>query len=150
MTILDKLNEDLKTAMRAGDEVGKRTLRGLKTAITRAEKATGVALNDEEIVTVLRKEVKQRQESILAFTQGGRDDLVASEQAELAVIEGYLPALLDEAAIRAHVQAVIAETGASGPRDVGKVMGPLMARLHGQADGRLVNQIVRQLLISNH
>ncbi|NUQ37121.1 MAG: GatB/YqeY domain-containing protein [Caldilineales bacterium] len=147
MTILDTINQDLKTAMKAGDEVSKRTLRMLKTAITRAEKETGQALNDQEVIAVLRKEVKQRHDSILAFDMGGRNDLAAAEQAELAVIDRYLPALLDEAAIRAVAAAVITETGAAGPRDMGKVMGPLMARLQGQADGRLVNQIVRELLV---
>lgn len=148
MTLLDTLNEDLKTAMRSGDEVKKRTLRGIKASITRLEKGeNGHTLSDDEIIAVLRKELKQRQDSIAAFQQGNRPDLAASEQAEMAVIETYLPASLDSEAIRQAAAAVIAEVGASGPRDMGKVMSKLMPQMAGKADGRLVNQIVKELLV---
>ncbi len=147
MTLLDTINQDLKTAMKSGDEVGKRTLRGLKAAITRAEKANNnQPLTEEQTLAVLQKQAKQRRDSIAAYQQAGREDLVAEEQAELAVIERYLPQQMSEEAIREVAQAVIDEVGATGPRDMGKVMGKLMPQLRGKADGRLVNQVVRQLL----
>ena len=147
MSLLDIINQDLKTAMKSGDEVSKRTLRGVKTAITRAEKDKGgQPLDDGEIIAVLQKQAKQRRDSIEAYQQAGREDLVAEEQAELAVIQRYLPQMMSEEEIRVVAQKVIEETGASGPRDMGKVMGKLMSQLRGKADGRLVNQVVRDLL----
>ncbi len=147
MSLLDVLNQDLKTAMKSGDEVSKRTIRGLKAAITRAEKDKGnQPLSDEEIIIVLQKQAKQRRDSIEAYQQAGRDDLVAEEQAELEVINLYLPRMMSEDEIRAAPSQVIDEVGASGPRDMGKVMGKLMPQLRGKADGRQVNQIVRELL----
>ena len=147
MSLLDTINQDLKTAMKSGDEVGKRTLRGLKAAITRAEKEKGnQPLTDDEILAVLQKQAKQRRDSIEAYQQAGRDDLVAEESAELAVIETYLPQQMSEEEIRTVAQRVIDEVGATGPRDMGKVMGKLMPQLRGKADGRLVNQVVRSLL----
>ncbi|MCO6449396.1 MAG: GatB/YqeY domain-containing protein [Caldilineales bacterium] len=147
MTLLDTLNQDLKTAMKSGDDAGKRALRGVKSSISVAQKnQDDQPLTDDQIIAVLRKEAKQRQDSIEAFRQGGRMDLVAGEQEELAVIERYLPTQMDKETIRQHAQAVISEVGASSPRDMGRVMGVLMPRLKGQADGRLVNEVVRQLL----
>jgi len=149
MSLLDKLNADLKTAMKTGDEPAKRALRGVKAAITRAEKEKGnQPLSDEEIIAVLRKQAKQRKDSIEAYSKAGRQDLVDEEQAELEVIEGYLPQLMSEDEIRAVAAQVIEEVGATSPRDMGKVMGKLMAQLKGKADGRLVNQVVRELLTS--
>lgn len=147
MTLLDTLNEDLKAAMKSGDDVKKRTLRSIKTSITRLEKQEGGhTITDDEVTAVLRKELKQRQDSIVAFQQGNRPDLAEAEKAEMAVIEAYLPANLDEEAIRQAAAAVIAEVGAVGPRDMGKVMSKLMPQLAGRADGRLVNQVVKDLL----
>ncbi|HHB90034.1 MAG TPA: GatB/YqeY domain-containing protein [Anaerolineae bacterium] len=147
MSLIDTLNQDLKTAMKTGDEAAKRALRGVKAAITRAEKDKGnQPLTDDEIIAVLRKQAKQRQDSIEAYRQAGREDLVKEEMEELAVIERYLPQLMDEEEIRKVAEKVIAEVGASSPRDMGKVMGKLMAQLKGKADGRLVNQVVRELL----
>ena len=146
MSLLDTINQDLKTAIKAGDDAGKRALRGVKTAITRAEKDKGEPLADEEIIAVLRKQAKQRRDSIAAYKQAGRDDLVAAEEAELEIISQYLPQMMSEEEIRAAASKVIAEVGASGPRDMGKVMGKLMPQLQNKADGRLVSQVVRQLL----
>ncbi|NOZ70699.1 MAG: GatB/YqeY domain-containing protein [Chloroflexi bacterium] len=146
MNLLDTLNQDLKNAMRAGDDIRKRTLRTLKTAITRAEKDKGHALSDDEILAVIRRQAKQRRDSIEAFQKGGRQDLVDAEQAELEILESYLPAQMSEADIRAAAKQVIAELGATSMRDMGKVMGKLMAQLKNQADGRVINQIVRELL----
>jgi len=151
MSILDTLNHNLKTAMKAGDDTGKRTLRSLKAAITRAQKDMNdnQPLDDEQILKVLQKQAKQRRDSIEAYQQAGREDLVAEESAELAVIERYLPQMMSEEEIRSAAQTVIAEVGATGPRDMGKVMGKLMPQLRGKADGRLVNQVVRGLLLES-
>lgn len=146
MSLLDTINQDLKSAMKSGDAAGKRALRGVKTAITRAEKDKGEPLDDEEIIAVLRKQAKQRRDSIDAYQHAGREDLVAEEQAELTVIERYLPQMMSEDEIRAIASQVIAEVGATSPREMGKVMGKLMPQLRNKADGRLVNQVVRQLL----
>lgn len=144
--LLDTLNQDLKNAMKARDDTRKRTLRTLKTAITRAEKDKGHPLSDDEILAVIRRQVKQRRDSIEAFQKGGRQDLVDAEQAELDILENYLPAPLGEDVIRAAAAQVITEVGATSMRDMGKVMGKLMAQLKNQADGRVINQIVRELL----
>jgi len=150
MNLLETLNQDLKTAMKSGDDAGKRTLRSLKAAITRAQKDNdNKPLTDEEIVLVLQKQAKQRRDSIEAYQQAGRADLVAEEKAELEVIQRYLPQMMSEDEIRQAAQEVIAQVGATGPRDMGKVMGKLMPQLRGKADGRMVNQIVRELLSSH-
>ncbi|GAB4565255.1 MAG: GatB/YqeY domain-containing protein [Anaerolineae bacterium] len=146
MSILDRLNEDLKTAMKSGDEARKLAIRAVKTAIRNAEVEKMAPLTEEEIVAVIARQAKQRRESIEEFKRGNRPDLVAKEEAELAVLEAYLPRQLTEEEIRAHAEKVIKDLGAQGPADMGKVMRQMMADLRGQADGRLVNQIVRDLL----
>ena len=147
MNMQNTINQDLITAMKAGDEVSKLTLRSIKAAITIAQKNNNdQPLNDEQIITVIRKQAKQRQDSIAAYELGNRADLVAAEQAELAVLESYLPSLMSEKEVRERTRTVIDEVGASDMRDMGKVMGKLMPQLRGKADGRLVNQVVRDLL----
>ncbi len=147
MTLQEQIDNDLKLAMKSGDDAAKRALRDVKTAVTRAQKTKdNEPLNDEETLSVLHKQAKQRQDSIDAYMLAGREDLVAAERAELNVLERYLPAQMDEAVIRERAQALIERTGAADMRDMGKVMGPLMADLKGQADGRLVNRVVRELL----
>lgn len=146
MHLLDTFNRDLKTAMKAGDDTRKRTLRMLKTAITRLEKDTGQPLSDDDILAVIRRQAKQRRDSIAAYQQGGRPDLVAAEQAELAILEGYLPPQIDADTLRAAAKQVIADVGATSMHDMGRVMSKLMAQFKNQADGRVINQIVRDLL----
>ncbi len=147
MNMQDTINQDLITAMKQGDEVKKLTLRSIKAAITLSQKENNnQPLSDEQIITIIRKQAKQRQDSIAAYELGNRADLVAAEQAELAVLESYLPTLMSEKEVRERAQAVIDEVGASNMRDMGKVMGKLMAELRGKADGGLVNQVVRELL----
>jgi hypothetical protein len=152
MSLLERLDSDLKAAMLARDEDRKRTLRSVKTAAANAlvEKRTaeGMAatLNDDEVLKVINKQASQRRDSIAEFSKAGRMDLVAQEQAELAVLEGYLPKQLDPDEVRAVVQQVIAETGAASAKDMGVVMRTAMARLQGLADGKQVNQMVRELL----
>ena len=151
MGLRERLTDDLKEAMRNRDDTRKRTVRSIIAAMKKAEteldsSGSRVVLDDPGILGIISKQAKQRQESIEAFQAGGRQDLVDREQAELAILQSYLPRQLTQAEIEEQARQVIAETGASGPRDIGTVMRPLMARLKGQADGRLVNQVVRELL----
>lgn len=150
MTLLERLNDDLKDAMRSRDDVRLRTIRSLRSALQSAEIARreggAATLTDDEIAAVLQKQAKQRRESIAQFEQAGRDDLRQREVEELAVIEAYLPRQMDDDEIRAVVREVVAAAGAAGPGDIGKVMGPAMGRLRGKADGRRVQEIVRETL----
>ncbi len=151
MGLREQLMDDLKEAMRHQDEVRKRTIRSVIAALKKAETeldASGqrVSLDDDDIVVLIARQAKQREESIVEFRRGGREDLVAEEEAELAVLRAYLPEQLSREEVEAEARQVIAEVGATSPRDMGKVMKPLLARLKGRADGALVNQIVRELL----
>lgn len=148
MSLKDQLSGDLKQAMLAGDDLRKSTLRMLIAAIGVVEVAgsTRRELTDPEVMQVLARQVKQRRESIEEFKKGGRQDLVDREAAEMQVLEAYLPAQMGREEIEAEAKMVIAETGASGPADKGKVMKELMTRLAGQADGRDVNDVVTAIL----
>jgi len=151
MGLREQLTDDLKEAMRQQDKVRKRTIRSVVTGIQRAETEldnTGqrVILSEDDIVVLIARQAKQREESIIEYQRGGREDLVAEEQAELAILKAYLPQQLGRAEIEAQARQVIAEVGATDPRDIGKVMKPLLARLKGKADGAVVNQVVRELL----
>jgi hypothetical protein len=144
--LAERLDSDLKDAMRAGEKVRLGTIRRARAALKNAEIENRGALGDDATVKVLRGLVKQHRESIEQFRAGGRDDLVARESEEMAVLEGYLPAQMDEAAITAVVTEVIASEGASGPGDLGRVMKAAMARTGGQADGKKVRTIAQRLL----
>lgn len=146
MALLDKLNSDLKDAMRAKDELRKLVLRSLLSAINYAEIAKQKKLDDGGIIEVIGKEIKQRKESIEAYEQGKRPDLADKEKAEMAILKEYMPAQLGREEVLAIVQAVIAEVDAKGPSDKGKVMQKLMPRVKGKADGNEVNGIVTELL----
>ena len=146
MSLKAKLQQDLKEALRQRDEVRKRVLRMALTAIKNAEVEARGELTEDQILTLLQKEAKKREETLEALAGADRPDLVAQERAELEVLRSYLPRQLSREEIEAAAREVIAQVGASGPRDIGKVMRPLMAQLRGRADGRLVNQIVRELL----
>lgn len=164
MSLKQRLNDDLRDAMRGGDEVRKTTLRGLLAAVRTAEDtavkarldAGGgsndeggrlvVELADDDVIQVIRRQVKQRQDSIEQFDRAGRQELVQKEAAELAVLEQYLPQQMGQDQIEQEARAVIAETGATGPADKGKVMPVLMKRLAGKADGREINAVVTRLL----
>lgn len=122
------------------------TLRLLIAAIENGRIDAGHELSDEETIEVLRKEAKQRRDSIEEYRKGNREDLVAVEQAELDIIQTFLPSQLDDAEVRRLIAETIAEVGAAGPDDLGKVMRPLMQKLGGRADGRAANAIVRELL----
>jgi uncharacterized protein YqeY len=142
-----RIDADLLKAMRAQDTTTKLTLRAVKTALTEASKAgANHALDDAQVLSVIQREAKRRRETAAEYERLGAKPQAAQELAELAVLERYLPRQLDEAAIEAQARQVIAETGATSSRDLGKVMPVLMARLAGQADGRLASQVVRRLL----
>ena len=132
----------MKDAMRAQDALRRDTLRMVISAAHNAEKAARRPLTEDELVTVLVREVKTRRESIDAYLQAGRPDLAAKEQAEADILAGYLPAALSEDELRALVLAAIDVAGAAGPRDMGRVMGLLTPRTRGRADGRTVSALV--------
>jgi len=146
MPLKEQLQGDLKDAMRNRDDVKRDTLRLVLSSLHNAEIDSGRDLDDEGVVGVLQKEAKQRRESIDEFRKGGREEKAAQEEAELQVISTYLPEALSREEILAAAREVVAETGAGGMKDIGKVMPVLMERLAGRADGREANAAVRELL----
>jgi uncharacterized protein YqeY len=146
MPITEQLNIDLRAAMRDGNAVRRDTLRMVLSSLHNAQIAAKHELSDDEALGVLAKEAKQRRESIEEFRKANRQDLVDKEQGELDVLTGYLPAAAPKEEIVAAAREVIAELGAAGPQDVGKVMPVLMAKFRGRADGRDINAAVRELL----
>ena len=146
MSLKDRLSDETKDALRAGDKVRLATLRLLSAAVKNKEVEVGHELDDDEVVQVAQKEAKQRRESIEAFDKGGRQDLVAREREELQVLSTYVPAGLSADEIDAIVEETVAEVGASGPGDMGKVMSAVMGKVRGRADGREVQAKVRARL----
>ncbi|MFH1085663.1 MAG: GatB/YqeY domain-containing protein [Chloroflexota bacterium] len=146
MTLQERLMEDLKDAMRAQDAVRRGTIRLVRAAIKNAEIEWQREANDEEVLQIIAREIRRREEAIVLFRQGHRQDLVDNEQAEMAVLKGYLPQQLSRDEIVAMVRQIMAEQGATSLGQLGPVMREAMARMKGKADGRLVNQVVRELL----
>jgi len=146
MTLADRLQEDLHRALRAGDSLRVSTIRLARAAIHNASIERGRALTDAEIEEIITREMKRRREAIAAFGQGGRDDLVQKETLELAILSEYLPPQLSEADLRAIVAEAVAQVSAAGPQDMGRVMGAVMPKVKGRADGGLVNRLVREAL----
>ena len=147
MKLFDRIGQDITAAMRAKDQVRLAPLRMAKAALMNREVEKGRALEEPEVEQVIASLIKQRRDSIEQFTKGGRPELAAREAAEITLLETYLPPPVDQAAIEAAVDAVVAETGASGAKDLGRVMKGVMSRLAGQTvDGKVVNQLVRQKL----
>ncbi len=142
----DKIQSDLKEAMKAKDELVVATLRLLLSEIHNREIEKQGKLTDEDIVGAVQKEVKKRQESIEAYQKGKRDDLVEREKKELAVLNKYLPQQLSPEELETTIQSVIKEAGASGPADFGKVMGPVMDKVKVKADGKVVSEAVKKAL----
>ncbi len=142
----DRLNSDLRQAMKGGDKARRSVLRLVLAGIQNAEIARQAALEDSDVLGVIAKEARQRQESLEAFKQGNRQDLVAQEEAALAVLGEYLPEQISRDEIVAAARRVIDEVGAQGPGDKGKVMPQLIAQLKGRADGREINAVVTELL----
>ena len=160
-TLKDRIQADLNDAMRARDEIRKSALRMLISAIRNAEIPAApeddaaleamtpggkTGLDDAEVTDVIQRQVKQRRDSIDAFRKAKRDDLAEKEEAELAILQVYLPAEATRDEIEAAARKIVAETGASGPRDMGKVMPRMSAEFKGRADGRVINEVVRALL----
>ena len=146
MSLTEQLQADMKTAMRGGDAHRRDTLRMAIAAVQNAAKEKRADLTDEEALAVLTKQVKSRRESIKAYHDAGRDDLADKEQAEIDVLAPYLPEQLGEEELRALVVEAIASTGATSTRDMGRVMGALMPKVKGRADGSLVSRLVNQEL----
>ena len=145
-SLKQKLADDLKQALRQGDRVRLSVTRLLIAAINNAEIARQATLNDADVFGVIAKEVRQRKESIEAFKLGNRPDLVTQEEAELAILQEYLPQQVTREEIVTEARRVIGEVGAQGLSDKGKVMPKLIAQLKGRADGREINEVVTELL----
>jgi uncharacterized protein YqeY len=146
MNLRERINDDMKAAMRAKEAERLGTIRLLLAAMKQKEVDERITLDDAGIVGIIDKMIKQRKDSIAAFRQGGREDLALKEEAEVAVLQPYLPARLGGEALDAEIKAVIAEVGAASPADIGKVMGPLKARLAGKADLGAASARVKALL----
>jgi uncharacterized protein len=146
MNLKQQLTDDMKAAMKAGEKHKLGVIRLINAAIKQKEVDERIELDDAAVIAVLDKMVKQRKDSITQYDAANRDDLAQIERDELVVIDTYLPAKMGEAEILAAVQAAIAETGATGPADMGKLMGALKPKLAGQADMGVVSKIVKQQL----
>ncbi|MBM2826202.1 MAG: hypothetical protein HW403_266 [Dehalococcoidia bacterium] len=149
MSLQVKIADDLMEAMRRKDSARVSALRMIKAGIKYAEVAKGASLDDPGVVEVLSKQARERRESIVEFNKGGRQDLVAKEEAELQILLEYMPQQLSREEITAEAQRVVQETGAKGPQDKGKVMQALMGKLRGRAEGREINEVVTHLLTSD-
>ncbi len=146
MTLRERLQADTTAAMRSGDALRRDVLRMAQNTMYNIEKAKKVTLSEDEVLGVLTREVKTRRESVEAFRSGGREDLAAKEEAEIAILQGYLPDALTEAEVAALVDEAVAATGATNARDLGKVMGWLSPKTRGRADGKVVSGLVAQAL----
>lgn len=146
MSIKSQLNESMKDAMRSGDEVRKRTVRMALAAVKQAEVDKRVELDDMAVINLLQKEVKNRREALEEARKANRPDLVEANEAEIQVLEAFLPKSMPEDELRALVQAAIIETGAASPADMGKVMKTVMAKVAGRAPNDRVSATVRELL----
>ena len=146
MTLKEKLSDDMKAAMRAKESEKLATIRLINAAIKQREVDERIELGDDQVLSVIEKMIKQRKDSITQFEAGGRQDLADIEKAELVVLSAYMPAALSEAEVQAEVAAAVAAVGASGPQDMGKVMGVLKPRLAGRADMTAVSAMVKAAL----
>ncbi|GIP57739.1 GatB/YqeY domain-containing protein [Paenibacillus woosongensis] len=146
MNLSERLNEDMKQAMKSQDKFKLSTIRMVRATIKNLEIDLKRPLNDNEVLDILSREIKQRKDALQEFEKAGRDDLAANVKAEAEIIAVYLPEQLTEEEIKVIVQQTIQETGASSKADIGKVMSALMPKVKGRADGKLVNQAVQQLL----
>ena len=146
MSLKDQITEDMKTAMRARDTERLGTIRLLQAAMKQKEVDERVTLDDAAVIAIVDKLIKQRKDSVAAFTQAARQDLADKESTEITVLQAYLPARLSEAEINAAVAAIVDELGAAGPGDMGKVMGAVKTRLAGKADMGLVSAAVKAAL----
>ena len=146
MSLKEKISEDMKTAMRAKDSGRLATIRLINAAIKQKEVDERIELNDDQVLSVIEKMIKQRKDSISQFEAGGRQDLADIEKAELVVLNAYMPAQMSEVEVQAEVTAAVAAVGAAGPQDMGKVMGVLKPKLAGRADMTAVSAMVKAAL----
>lgn len=146
MNLQNEISAALKDAMRAKDEAKLASLRLVLTAIKNKEKEVRRSLEDQEVISLIASQIKQRKESIDQYSKAGREDLVKAEERELKILEGYMPEQLSAEEMSQALDAVIAEVGAASLKDMGKVMKAAMAKLAGRADGRAINEMVREKL----
>ena len=146
MTLKEQLRLDMADAMRAGDNEKRDTIRLLLAAIKQVEVDEKKSLDDAGVQNVLTKQAKQRRESIIDYERAGRSDIADREKEELLIIESYLPQMMSREEITEIATKTISELGAEGPQDTGRVMGSLMPQMKGKADGRMVSEVVRELL----
>ncbi|MCF6092836.1 GatB/YqeY domain-containing protein [Microaerobacter geothermalis] len=146
MSLIERLNEDMKQAMKDKDKVKLSVIRMVRSAVKNAEIEARKELSEDEVLAVLNRELKQRRDSLQEFEKAGREDLVEKVKEEIDILVKYLPEQLSEEELRRLVEQTITEIGASSKAEMGKVMGALMPKVKGRADGKLVNQIVQQLL----
>jgi uncharacterized protein len=146
VSLRDRIQTDITAAMRSGDALRRDVLRMAQNTIYNLEKSKRVALSEDEVLGVVAREVKTRRESVEAFRAGGREDLATKEEAEIAILQQYLPQPLSEDELRALVDEGITATGATNARDLGKVMGWLSPRIRGRADGKIASGLVAQAL----
>ncbi len=146
MNLQGEISTDLKDAMRAKDEARLSSLRLVLTAIKKKEKEVRRSLEDQEVISVISSQIKQRRESIDQYRKAGREDLAKAEESELQVLQAYIPAQLSEEEMSQAVDEIIAEVGAASMKDMGKVMKAAMAKLAGRADGRAINEMVKAKL----
>jgi uncharacterized protein YqeY len=146
MALRERLDEDLKAAMRQKDPLRLNTIRGLKSAVKYREIELMKTLDDAGILGVIASEIKRRRDAMEQYQAGGRQDLVEKEEAESRILHGYLPQQLSQAELEAKVDEVIAQVGAKGPKDMGAVMKALLPEVQGRADGKVVSELVKQHL----
>ncbi|PLX88961.1 MAG: glutamyl-tRNA amidotransferase [Desulfuromonas sp.] len=146
MSLLEQISADMKEAMKAKETLRLGTIRQLRSAVKNKEIELGAALDDEAVIAVISTQVKQRREAAQMYRENQRPELADKEDAELAVLQTYLPAQLSEDELRQLIATVMTETGATSPRDMGKVMPQVMARTKGAADGKLVSRLVKEML----
>ncbi|GAA3020956.1 GatB/YqeY domain-containing protein [Tetragenococcus solitarius] len=149
MTLLTKLNDDMKAAMKNRDKESLQVIRMLKASLQNEKINLGRDLTEEEELTIISREMKQRRDSLAEFEEVGRKDLAEKTKGEIAIVEKYLPAQLSEEDLREIVKNAVEQTGASSSKDFGKVMGVVMPQVKGKADGKQVNAIVKELLNQN-
>jgi len=146
MELKEKIQKDLKNAMKAKDVFTRDTLRFLMSAIKQVEVDSRKELNDEDIIKIIQKSVKQREEAATQYKDGGREDLYEKEIKEAEILKRYLPKQLSDEELKAQLEVIIKEVGATSIKDMGKVMGVAIKKLAGRADGKRINQMVKKIL----
>ena len=150
MTLMNKITEELKNAMRSKDEIALQSIRAIKSELLllRTKSGSPNSFSDKEEMKILQKLIKQRKESAKIFREQNRIDLAEPEEAQAKIIEGFLPEQLDEEKIREYIKEIISNTGSEGIKDMGKVMGMATSKMAGQADGKTISILVKEILIS--